>query len=100
MQKHLIKVVSYSLRILSKKKSIIFQHNIDLRNEFNELSRDLLNNSSLFYKILYLINSIFITIINQFPSSLSNFLFRIFINPRINPISKVYLFLIYHHGYE
>ena len=100
MQKLLIKVVSYSLRILSKKKSIIFHHKLDLPSNFKELSRDLLINSSLFYKILYCLYSIFIVIINQLPSFLSNFLFKVFFHPRINPISKVYLFLIYHHGYE
>jgi len=100
MQKLLIKIVSYSLRILSKKKSIIFQHNIDLPIEFKSLSRDLIKNSSIFYRILYCLNSLFIATVNNFPSSLSNYLLKIFLNPRINPISKVYLFLIYHHGYK
>ena len=100
MQKILIKIISYSLRILSKKKSIIFNHNIDLPSEFESLSRDLIKNSSIFYRILYCLNSLFIAIINSFPSQLSNYLLKIFLNPRINPISKVYLFLIYHHGYK
>tara|TARA_B100000161_G_C33293323_1_gene299540 strand:- start:281 stop:583 length:303 start_codon:yes stop_codon:yes gene_type:complete len=100
MKKVLIKLISYSLRILSEKKSIIFQHNINLPTEFKSLSKDLLKNSSLFYKTLYFLNSLAITIINLFPSSFSNSLFKIFLNPRINPISKVYLFLIYHHGYK
>ena len=100
MQKLLIKVVSYSLRILSKKKSIIFKHNIDLPSEFKSLSKDLITNSNFFYKILYCLNSLFIVIINHCPLSFANSIYKIFLNPRINPVSKVYLFLIYHHGYK
>ncbi len=100
MQNFFIKFISKSLKILSNKKDVLFNNDYIMRKDYYDISRTLFHNSSNFYLILYFLNSCLIYIINNFPLRASNFLFKKLINPRINPISKVYLFLIYHDGFN
>ncbi len=100
MKEILIRTISKSLKTLSKKRYILFNYNFLSLKDYSDLSEKLVLNSSLIYKILYFINSSLINFLENLPSNLSKFLFKKLINPRINPISKIYLFLIYHHGFK
>ena len=100
MKNFFIKIISKSLKILSNKKVVLFNNDFIIRKDYYEISSTLFHNSSNFYLILYFLNSCLIYMLNNLPIRTSNFLFKKLINPRINPISKVYLFLIYHDGFN
>lgn len=92
-------VLSKSMIIIIKRFEIPFYKEKHKKSNFRELSIDLLKNSSLIYKVAYLINSLLIIFFDMFPKYISKILFKFFISPKFNPITKVFLFLIYHHAF-
>ena len=91
--------LSKSMLILTNQYKIPFYKSSKEIPNYFELSNDLINNSSLIYKIAYLFNSLLIILLNSFPKSISKFFFRTVISPKFNPLSKAFLFYIYHHGF-
>jgi len=86
----LILIKRYKIPFYQDKKSIL---------HLKELAVDILCNSSMIYKISYFINSLIIIVIDFLPIFLSKVFFKSIISPKFNPVTKAFLFFIYHHGF-
>jgi len=92
-------VLYISMRKLIRIYSVPFLKSEYELKSLKKLSIELLNNSSLFLKMLYISNAIFILIIDLLPKSISKIFYKFFLNPQFNPLTKATLFYIYHHAF-
>ncbi len=99
MRKIIVQILAKSMLVLIKRYRIPFYQNPQKISTFQGLSVDLLNNSNCIYQLAYFLNSLIILIMNFLPIFISKFIFKYLISPKSNPVTKAFLFYIYHHAF-
>ncbi len=87
------------MMILTNQYKIPFYISSTEKLNFSELAKDIVKNSSWIFLLAYFINSLIIILFNCLPIKFSKIFFKTVISPKSNPVTKAFLFYIYHHGF-